>query len=58
VCIRYTDLHPLEEDVRRAFIQARTSRDVEDALTRWYDPATDWPPVHRVERGAVAALAE
>jgi nifR3 family TIM-barrel protein len=58
VCIRYADLHPHEEDVRRAFIQARSCRDVEDALARWYDPATDWPQVRRVERGAVAALAE
>ena len=58
VCIRYADLHPREDDVRRSFIQARSSRDVEDALQRWYDPATDWPPVRRVERGAVAALAE
>jgi nifR3 family TIM-barrel protein len=58
VCIRYADLHPLEDDVRGAFIQARTSRDVEEALRRWYDPATDWPPVKRVERGAAAALAE
>ena len=57
VCIRYADLHPLAEDVRRAFIMARTSRDVDDALRRWYDPATDWPPVRRVERGA-AALTE
>jgi tRNA-dihydrouridine synthase B len=59
VCIRYADLHPLEDDVRRAFIQARSSRDVEDALQRWYDPETSWPPVRRVERGvAAAALAE
>jgi hypothetical protein len=42
VCIRYADLHPREDDVRRAFIQARSSRDVEDALQRWYDPATEW----------------
>jgi tRNA-dihydrouridine synthase B len=58
VCIRYADLHPIEDDVRRAFIQARTSRDVEESLRRWYDPATDWPPVKRAERGAAAALAE
>lgn len=58
VCIRYADLHPLGDDVRRAFIQARSSRDVDDALRRWYDPATDWPPVRRVERGAAAAMAE
>ena len=55
VCIRYADLHPLESDVRIAFIQARSSQDVEEALRRWYDPAREWPPVRRVERGAAAA---
>lgn len=59
VCIRYADLHPSGEEVRRSFILARTSRDVEEALHRWYDPATGWPPASRVERGAAAAaLAE
>src|SRR5882672_9563011 len=58
VCIRYAGLHPLDEQVRRAFIEARTSDDVEAALARWYDPETAWPEVRRVERGAVAALAE
>jgi nifR3 family TIM-barrel protein len=58
VCIRYADLHPLEDDVRRAFIEARSSGDVEEALARWYDDGTDWPPVRRVVRGAAAALAE
>jgi tRNA-dihydrouridine synthase B len=58
VCIRYADLHPLEDQVRLAFIQARTSHDVEDALRRWYDPASEWPPVRRVVRGAAEALAE
>jgi nifR3 family TIM-barrel protein len=58
VCIRYADLHPHEAEVRRAFIEARSSLDVEAALRRWYDPAVEWPPVRRVERGAAAALAE
>jgi tRNA-dihydrouridine synthase len=58
VCIRYADLHPLEDDVRRAFIEARTSRDVDEALQHWYDPATEWPPVRRAVRGAAEALAE
>ena len=58
VCIRYADLHPLEADVRRSFIEARTSLDVEAALQRWYDPAVEWPEVRRAERGAAAALAE
>jgi nifR3 family TIM-barrel protein len=58
VCIRYADLHPLDADVRRSFIEARSSLDVEAALERWYDPALDWPQVRRALRGAAAALAE
>jgi len=58
VCIRYADLHPLEDGVRRAFIEARTSLDVEVALKRWYDPAVEWPEVRRAQRVAAAALAE
>ncbi len=48
--IRYADLHPQGEEVRRAFIQARSSRDVEEAIARWYDPARDWPPVRCREK--------
>jgi nifR3 family TIM-barrel protein len=61
VCIRYADLHPLRDEVRLAFIEARTTRDVEDALARWYDPARDWPPVRpreRVDRVAAGAIEE
>jgi nifR3 family TIM-barrel protein len=58
VCIRYADLHPRADEVRRSFIEARSSLDVEAALRRWYDPAVEWPEVRRVERGAAAALAE
>lgn len=58
VCIRYADLHPLDSAVRQSFIQARSSKDVEDALARWYDPATEWPAVRKVDRRAAAALAE
>lgn len=58
VCIRYADLHPLNAEVRRSFIQARSSQDVEAALLRWYDSAMEWPEVRRAERGAAAALAE
>ena len=58
VCIRYAALHPKADDVKRAFIAARTSRDVEEAIGRWYDPGAGWPPVRRRERvDAVAAGA-
>jgi nifR3 family TIM-barrel protein len=49
-CIRYAELHPQGGEVRRAFIEARSSRDVEEAIRRWYDPAGDWPPVRRREK--------
>ena len=48
--IRYADLHPLAEEVRRAFITARSSGDVEEAIRRWYDPSRDWPAVRRREK--------
>ncbi len=47
--IRYADLHPLRDEVRKAFLRTRSSRDVEEAIGRCYDPARDWPPVRRRE---------
>ena len=61
VCIRYADLHPMGDEVRRAFIEARTTLDVEGALRRWYDPAREWPEVRRrerVDRVAAGAIVE
>jgi tRNA-dihydrouridine synthase B len=48
--IRYADLHPCRDEVRKAFIEARTTGDVERVLARFYDPASPWPPVTRRER--------
>jgi nifR3 family TIM-barrel protein len=59
--IRYADLHPRRDEVRRAFIEARSSRDVEEVLGRWYDPSAPWPPVvrrERVDRVAAGAISE
>ncbi len=60
--IRYADLHPLRDEVRRSFIAARTTGDVENVLSRYYDPTSAWPPVTRRERvdrvAAGAALEE
>jgi tRNA-dihydrouridine synthase B len=59
--IRYADLHPRRDDVRSAFIQARTTSDVDAVLARWYDPAVAWPPVVRrdkVDRVAAGAVLE
>ena len=61
VGIRYADLHPNREEVRDAFIGARTSSDVWQAIGRWYDPGVLWPPVRRreiVDRVASGALQE
>jgi len=59
--IRYADLHPLRDDVRKAFIAARTTSDVEGVLARWYDPTSAWPPVtrrERIDRVAAGAVLE
>jgi tRNA-dihydrouridine synthase B len=59
--IRYADLHPFRDDVRKAFIAARTTSDVEGVLARWYDPASAWPAVtrrERVDRVAAGAVLE
>lgn len=61
VCIRYAELHPLRDEVKRAFIDARTSADVEGAIRAWYDPARDWPEVRRragVDPVAAGAITE
>jgi tRNA-dihydrouridine synthase B len=61
VCIRYADLHPVRDEVKRAFIEAKTSGDVLEVVGRWYDPARDWPEVRRresVDRVAAGAIVE
>jgi nifR3 family TIM-barrel protein len=61
VFIRYADLHPLRDEVRRAFIASRNSADVEKALEVWYDPSRGWPEVRhreRMDRVAAGAIVE
>lgn len=41
--IRYADLHPYGNEVRAAYIRARTVADWRAILDRWYDPGRDWP---------------
>ncbi len=48
--IRYADLHPCMEEVRRAFIGAKTSDECHILLRQWYDPDREWPGVVRRER--------
>jgi tRNA-dihydrouridine synthase B len=60
-CIRYADLHPCRDEVRRAFIEARTAADMEAGLARWYDPSRAWPLVERrsrMDRVAAGAVLE
>lgn len=59
--IRYADLHPCRDEVRKAFIEARTTGDVEAVLSRYYDPTAGWPPVtrrERIDRVAAGAVLE
>ncbi len=57
--ISYADLHPLRDEVRQAFIQARTTEAIREVLDRWYDPKREWPEVKPREsiRDLVAAGA-
>jgi tRNA-dihydrouridine synthase len=48
--IAYAGLHPMGDEVRQAFIDARKIDDVRAVLTKWYDPRREWPKVERRER--------
>jgi len=58
--ISYADLHPMRDEVRQAFIDARKIDDVRAVLTSWYDRLREWPEVTRREMlsGLIAAGAE
>lgn len=58
--ISYADLHPMRDDVRQAFIDARRIDDVRAVLTSWYDRLREWPKVTRRDRlrDLIAAGAE
>jgi len=47
--IKYAELHPLNLQVRDAFIAVKTSDEFMGVLDRWYDPNLDLPPVVRRE---------
>jgi nifR3 family TIM-barrel protein len=57
--ISYADLHPLREEVRKAFIQARTTEEIREVLDLWYDSRREWPAVQPREtiRDLIAAGA-
>ncbi len=58
--IAYADLHPMRDEVRQAFIDARNPGEVRSVLASWYDPLREWPRVTRREtlRDLIAAGAE
>ncbi|HVP10259.1 MAG TPA: tRNA-dihydrouridine synthase [Phycisphaerae bacterium] len=48
--VRYSELHPCAEDVKMAFVAARTAEDWRALLARWYGDAGAYPPVVRRSR--------
>ena len=45
--IKYAEHHPLARSVRDAFIAVKTPDEFVSVLDRWYDSASNWPPVVR-----------
>jgi nifR3 family TIM-barrel protein len=41
--IAYSDLHPMREQVRQAFIDARNTQAIRKILDLWYDNQREWP---------------
>jgi len=58
--ISYADLHPMRDEVRKAFIDARTTPAIREVLDSWYDDQREWPMVkpREVLRDMIAAGAE
>ena len=59
--ISYAALHPMREEVRQAFINAKTTPAIRSVLTSWYDDQREWPmaepceiPSHLIAAGAEA----
>jgi tRNA-dihydrouridine synthase B len=58
--ISYANLHPMREQVREAFINAKTTEAILDVLASWYDNQREWPIVtaRELPRDLIAAGAE
>jgi PPOX class probable F420-dependent enzyme len=41
--ISYANLHPVREEVREAFIKAKTTNEIRNVLDYWYDDQHKWP---------------
>ena len=58
--ISYSDLHPMNSEVRQAFIDATTTKALQGLLATWYGDQREWPMVKPRERlgHLIAAGAE
>ena len=41
--ISYANLHPMRDEVRQAFINARNTQAIREILEVWYDARREWP---------------
>ena len=58
--ISYANLHPMRDEVRQAFIDARNTQSIREVLAMWYDDQREWPVVKSRETltDLIAAGAE
>ncbi|HEY2380598.1 MAG TPA: tRNA-dihydrouridine synthase [Terriglobia bacterium] len=58
--ISYAALHPMSNEVRQAFIDAKSTQAVENIISAWYDSSREWPEMKQREMPAdlIAAGAE
>jgi hypothetical protein len=48
--VRYSELHPCHDEVKRAFLAVATGDDWRELLDRWYAEADRYPSVQRRAR--------
>ncbi|MBX3395716.1 MAG: tRNA-dihydrouridine synthase [Phycisphaerae bacterium] len=48
--VRYSELHPLNLDVKSAFLRVRSPGDFHAMLDQWYGDESQYPPVERRDR--------
>jgi tRNA-dihydrouridine synthase B len=58
--ISYANLHPMRDEVRQAFIDARNTHAIREVLAVWYDNDREWPmvKVRKTLTDLIAAGAE
>jgi len=58
--ICYAGLHPMRDEVRQAFINARNTEAIRNVIASWYDSSREWPAVKPPEMPTdlIAAGAE